>query len=130
MLLIFKIGVYPLTFMFPKAPTFIMWKLTIFFGLFGVLLLISGFALKKGLIGLVKPRGIDMPGFIWPRIDIYYSVVFLALAITNAWYVLFMSADQWVNFRLFAPLPILVCYTVLVSFLVSKDIIKHERNVA
>lgn len=116
--------------MLPNAPVFIMWKLTIFYGLFGVLLMTSGFALKKGLIGLIKPSGIDMPVFIWPRIDIYYSVVFLVLAITNAWFVLFMSADQWVNFKLFAPLPILVCYTVLVSFLVSKDIITHERNVA
>ena len=130
MLLIFEIGVYPLTFMLPNAPSFIMWKLTIFYGLFGALLVISGFSLKNGLIGLVKPSGIDMPVFIWPRIDIYYSFVFQVLAITNAWFVLFMPADQWVNFKLFAPLPILVCYTVLVSFLVSKDIIRHERNVA
>ncbi len=126
-LLIFEIGIYPLILLLPNVSEIIMWKLTIFYGLFGVLLMISGLVLKKGLIGLIKPSGIDLPVFIWPRIDIYYSVVFLVLAAANTWFVLFMTIDQWVNFKMFAPDLILVCYTVLVSFLVSKDIVKNER---
>ena len=129
-LLIFEFGVYPFTFLLPNAPEFIMWKLTIFYGLFGAILIISGFVSKRGLIGLVKPMGIDMPDFIWLRIDVYYSIVFLLLAILNAWFVLFMTQEQWVNFKLFAPYPVLVFYTIIVSLLVSKDIIKNEQKVA
>jgi intracellular septation protein A len=128
-LLIFEIGLYPFTFLLPSAPEFIMWKLTIFYGLFDVVLLISGVVSKRGLIGLVKPQGIDMPVFIWPRIDVYYSIVFILLAIVNVWFVLFMTEEQWFNFKFFTPYPILVVYTVIVSILVSKDIIKNEQKV-
>ena len=124
-LLIFEFGVYPFTFLIPNSPEFIMWKLTIYYGLFGVVLMISGFVSKRGLIGLVKPKGIDMPVFIWPRIDVYYSIVFLLIAILNVWFVLFMTEAQWVNFKLFVPYPVLVFYTVIVSLLVGKDIIKY-----
>jgi intracellular septation protein A len=91
-----------------------MWKLTIQYGLFGIVLLISGIALKRSLIGLIRPQGLDVLVLIWPRIDMYYAVIFLVLA----------------NFRFFAPYPVLVVYTVVVSLLVSNDIIKHEQNVA
>jgi intracellular septation protein A len=129
-LLIFELGVYPFTFLLPNIPELIMWKLTIFYGLFGVVLLISGVVFKRGLIGLVKPQGIDMPVFIWPRIDVYYSIIFLLLAMTNVWFVLFMTEEQWFNFKFFTPYPVLVLYTVIVSILVSKDIIKNEQKVA
>ena len=129
-LLIFQFGVFPFTFLFPNDPGFIQWKLTYYYGLFGVALMISGFVSKKGIIGLVKPRGIEMPVFIWPKIDVYYSVVFLLLAIVNAWFVLFMTEDQWVNFHLFGDFPVLVFYTIIVSLLVSKEIVKYEKKVA
>jgi intracellular septation protein A len=104
-----------------------MWKLTIQYGLLGIVLLISGIALKRSLIGLIRPQGLDVLVLIWPRIDMYYAVIFLVLAILNVWFVLFMTED---NFRFFAPYPVLVVYTVVVSLLVSNDIIKHEQNVA
>ena len=92
--------------------------------------MVSGFVSKRGLIGLVNPQGIDMPVFIWPRIDLYYSIIFLSLAILNVWFVLFMTEEQWVNFKLFAPYPVLVVYSVIVSLLVSKDIIQNAQKVA
>jgi intracellular septation protein A len=130
LLLIFEICVYPFSLLLPHSPQFIMWKLTIQYGLLGIVLLISGIALKRSLIGLIRPQGLDVLVLIWPRIDMYYAVIFLVLAILNVWFVLFMTAEQWVNFRFFAPYPVLVVYTVVVSLLVSNDIIKHEQNVA
>ena len=129
-LLVFLICIYPITFTFPEDPNFIKWKITIFYGLFGVLLMVSGFVFKKGIIGLVKPSGVKIPAFIWPKIDVYYSVVFLILAILNAWFVIFMSVEQWLKFRLSAPTLVLACCTVLISLLVSNDIIKHQRKTA
>ncbi len=129
-LLVFGLVVFPLTYLLPNDPEFIMWKLTLYYGLFGVALVISGFISKRGLIGLVKPRGIEMPVSIWPKIDVYYSVIFLLLATANAWFVLFMTEEQWVNFKLFVDFPVLVFYTIIVSLLVSKDIIKYENKIA
>jgi intracellular septation protein A len=105
-----------------------MWKITIYHGTFGLLLLFFGSVFKRGLIGLVKPKGIDIPTFIWPKIDIYYSIVFILLAIINALVVLFMSEGQWVNFKLFVPFPSLIIFTVIVSLFVSKDIINYEQQ--
>ena len=129
-LLVFGLVVFPLTYLLPNDPEFIKWKMTFYYGLFGVALVISGFVLKRGLIGLVKPRGIVVPVCIWPKIDVYYSVIFLLLAIANAWFVLFMTEEQWVNFKLFVDFPVLVFYTIIVSLLVSKDITKYENKVA
>ena len=129
-LLIFEIGLYPFTFLLPSIPELILWKPTIYYGLFGFVLMLFGVVSKKGLIGLVRPKGIDMPVFIWPKIDVYYSIVFLILAISNVWFVLFMTEEQWFNFKLFAPYPVLMVYTVIVSLLVSRDIIRYEQKVA
>jgi len=128
--LVFSFAIYPLTFLFPNDPKLIAWKITYYYGLFGILLLLSRQFTKKGLIGLVRSSGVDAPRVIWLKVDIYYSIVFIVLAIINSWFVLFMSTDQWVNFRLFVPFPALVVYTVIVSMLVNKDIINHEKGIA
>ena len=101
------LAVFPLTYLLPDNPVFIKWKITFYYGLFGVALIVSGILSKRGLIGLLNPKGIDMPMFIWPKIDIYYSVVFISLPVANGWFALFMTETQWVNFKLFVPLPVL-----------------------
>lgn len=125
---LFSLAVYPFTFLFQDDPSLIKWKITFYYGLFGLALIISGVFSKKGLIGLIKPSGIDMPIFIWPKVDIYYSVVFLMLAISNAGVALFLTEDVWVNFKLLVPFPAIVIYTLVVSFLVSLKIIRYEQK--
>jgi intracellular septation protein len=127
---LFSMAIFPLTLVLKNDPFLIQWKPTYYYGLFGISLIISGLLSKKGLIGLIKPNGIDMPLFIWPKIDLYYSVVFLLIAFSNALVVLFMSEDVWVNFKLLVPLPSLVVYSIIVSLLVSVNIIKYEKHKA
>jgi intracellular septation protein A len=126
--LIFGLLLSPLALYLPIDIVFIKWKTTFYDGLFSIVLLVSGLASKRGLIGLVKPSGIDMPQFIWPKIDIYFSVVFMFFAIANSWIAIFATEEQWVDFNLFVSFPMLLICTVFVSFLVSINIIKYERK--
>jgi intracellular septation protein len=129
-LLVFQLIVFPLTYLLPADPAFIKWKISFYYGLFGIALIISGIYTKRGIIGLLKPKGINMPEFIWPKIDLYFSVVFILLALLNAWFVLYMTENHWVNFKLFVPVPVLAIYTIFVSLLVSKNIIENEQKIA
>lgn len=126
--LLFSLAIYPLTFLFPSDPQRIMWKITFYHGIFGIFLIAFSFVSKRGVIGLIRSKGVAIPDFIWPKIDIYYSIIFILLAVINAWFVLFMSVDQWVDFKLFVPFPVLVFYSVIVFMLVSKNIIEHEQK--
>ncbi len=126
--LLFSFSIYPLTFIFFTDPQHIMWKITFYHGIFGVFLLVFSFVSKKGITGLIFSKRIAIPNSIWPKIDFYYSIVFILLASINAWFVLFASEDQWVDFKLFVPFPVMVFYSVIVYLLIRGEIVQHEQK--
>ncbi len=126
--LIIQIGIFPFTLLLPNTPELIAWLPTVYHGITGIVMLLTGLLSRRGLIGLVKPQGIVMPASIWPRIDRYFSIVFLLLAISNACFVVFGTESQWVRFSVLIPFPYIVICTVIVSLMVSRDIMRIERE--
>jgi intracellular septation protein len=70
--------------------SFIKWKPTVLYWVFSVILLFSNLLFHKNL-----------PVQVWNRLNLLWSLFFLALGFLNLYVAFNYSTDSWVNFKLF-----------------------------
>jgi intracellular septation protein len=63
--------------------TFIMWKPTVLYSLFGLLLIASLYVGKKPAIQRLMESQIELPGPIWRRVTLYFALFCIVLAALN-----------------------------------------------
>src|SRR6476660_6603784 len=81
-----------------QDETFIKWKPTVLYTLFGAVLAVGKLAFRRDLIaGLL--RDITLPAPVWSTVTWSWVGCFVAMAVAN-WYVAFhFPTDTWVNFK-------------------------------
>ena len=95
-----------------QDETFIKLKPTIIYVLFGALLL-GGLALGKSLLELVFDQVFDLDAEGWRKLDLALIWFFFALAVLNEIVWRTQTTDFWVNFKVFAILPITLVFGAL-----------------
>src|SRR6185369_5756513 len=81
-----------------QDETFIKWKPTVLYGLFGAILAFGKLVLGRDLIAYLL-KGITLPAGVWTRVTWAWTAFFATMAFAN-WYVAFHYAtDTWVNFK-------------------------------
>ncbi len=92
------IGVFGGATLILQDETFIKWKPTVLYGLFGAILAIGKLARGSDLIAHLL-KGIVLPAPVWTRVTWSWTAFFAIMAFAN-WYVAFnYSTDTWVNFK-------------------------------
>lgn len=81
--------------------TFIKWKPTVLYWLFCATLLFSNLLFKKNLMRSLLQEKMALPVHIWDRLNLSWSLLFLALGFINLYVAFNYSTDAWVNFKLF-----------------------------
>lgn len=81
--------------------TFIKWKPTILYWLFSTILLFSNLLFKKNLMRSLLQEKMALPVHIWDRVNLSWSLLFMALGFINLYVAFNYSTDSWVNFKLF-----------------------------
>src|SRR6267142_4596193 len=66
-----------------QDETFIKWKPTVLYWLFGVTLTIAGIAFKKNLIRSMMEHQISLPDFVWNRLLVSWIVFFVVMGALN-----------------------------------------------
>ena len=91
--------------------TFIKWKPTVLYWLFGAVLLVGRVAFRRNLIsGLVKD--LTLPDALWTRITWAWIAFFAFMGAAN-WYVAFhFETDTWVNFKVWGGIGLFVLFAV------------------
>jgi intracellular septation protein len=98
---------------------FIKVKPTIIYVLFGVVLL-SGLALGKPLLGMVFDSVFHLTEEGWRRLTLRWALFFFALAILNEIVWRSQSTDVWVNFKVFGVVPLTFLFAALQYPLLAK----------
>jgi len=104
---------------------FIKIKPTIIYGVFGVVMLVSQFMLKKNLIRQAMEEQIKLPDPVWHKLGVAWIVFFAGLACLNLLvaFVLFKdNTPAWVNFKLFGMLGLTFAFIVAQTVFLSKYI--------
>jgi len=79
--------------------TFIKWKPTVLYWLFGVVLLVGRLVFRRNLIGALLPD-LVLPEPVWARITWAWVVFLGAMGAANLYIASRFPTDVWVNFKI------------------------------
>ena len=79
--------------------TFIKWKPTVLYWLFGVVLLVGRLGFRRNLIGALLPD-LVLPEAVWARITWAWVAFLGAMGAANLYIASHFPTDVWVNFKI------------------------------
>lgn len=105
---------------FLRDPTFIKWKPTVLNWLFGLVFLGSQFIGDKPVIQRMLSAQIELPTFVWRRLNLAWVTFFLTIGTVNLYVAYSYEESVWVNFKLFGMLGLTVVFVLLQSVYLSR----------
>ncbi len=109
-----------------QDETFIKWKPTVLYWLFGIALIVASLLFKKNLIRAMMEKQISMPDAIWDKLNTAWAVFFLLLGGLNLFIAYQFTTEVWVNFKLFGTMILMFAFIVGQSLMISKYITTNE----
>jgi len=98
--------------LFLKDETFIKWKPTVLYWLFGAVLAVGATIFRRNLIRLVLSEQMQLPERIWARLNWSWIVFFAFMGAMNLYVAYNYSTDLWVNFKLFGGMGLMLVFVV------------------
>lgn len=99
---------------------FIMWKPSVLYWCFALILLFSNLFLKKNLVQMALSKQVELKNKFWNVINWYTSIFFVLLGFINLYVAYNFSEDTWVNFKLFGITGLLFIYMIFLGLYISK----------
>lgn len=112
--------------LFFHNPTFIKWKPTALYWLFGAVLLVSAFVFRRNLIRKMLEAQIQLPDSVWARLNLAWAGFFLAMGLINLYVAYSFSEETWVNFKLFGATGLMLAFVLGQGVYLSRHI--EETN--
>lgn len=108
-----------------QDETFIKWKPTVLYWLFGAVLLVSAL-FGKNLIRLMMQSQVTAPDHVWSKLNLSWVGFFAVMGIVNLYVAYNFSTDSWVNFKLFGGLGAMLVFVLLQGLMISRYIQDSE----
>ena len=113
--------------LFFHNPTFIKWKPTALYWMFGGVLLGSTVLLKRNLIRKMLEAQIVLPDAIWGRLNLAWALFFISMGVLNIYVAYSFSEEAWVNFKLFGGMGLMLAFVLGQGFYLSRYL-EEEKN--
>ena len=111
-----------------RDETFIKWKPTVLYWLFGLTLLISEAAFKKNLIRSMMEKQVTAPDAIWRKLLGGWIVFFVVMGVLNLYVAYGYSTDTWVNFKLFGGIGLMIAFVIGQAILLAPHMKEKESE--
>ncbi len=99
-----------------QDEVFLKWKVSIVNWLFAAAFLGSQFIGKKTIIEHMMGTNMELPSFVWVRLNLAWAVFFTAMGIVNLLVAFNFDTDTWVNFKLFGMLGLTLVFVIAQGF--------------
>jgi intracellular septation protein len=108
-----------------QDETFIKWKPTVLYWLFGAVLA-GALAFRRNLIRVMLSEQVQLPDAVWSRLNWSWIGFFAFMGALNLYVAYNFSTDHWVNFKLFGGMGLMLVFVlgqalVLARFIEEKD---------
>jgi len=100
--------------------TFIKWKPSILYWLFGASLLAGHLVWKKNLLHTLLGTQLEVPSPVWDRLLWAWIVFFALMGIANLAVAYSVPTDTWVNFKLFGLFGLTIVFTLGIGIYLSR----------
>ena len=108
--------------------TFIQWKPTVLYWLFGGVLAVAALAFKKNLVRSMMEHQVSLPDAIWTKVLMSWIGFFAVMGVLNLYVAFNYSTDTWVNFKLFGGIGLMLAFVVLQALMLSKHVQDQDKN--
>jgi len=102
-----------------RDETFIKWKPSVLYWLFGLVFL-GGLAFRANFVRTVMGEGVHLPEAIWTRLAIAWGVFFLGMGTLNLWVAYHFSTAAWVNFKVFGGMGLILAFVLAQALWLSR----------
>ena len=100
--------------------TFIKWKPTVLYWLFGAALLVADRVFGKNLIRAMMGTQIELPDPVWAKLNLSWCLFFVVMGVLNLYVAYSFSTDTWVNFKLFGGTGLMVVFVLAQAVVLSR----------
>jgi intracellular septation protein len=102
-----------------QDETFIKWKPTVLYWLFGAVL--AGAALaRRNLIRAMLSEQMQLPEAVWSRLNASWVGFFAFMGAANLYVAYNYSTDLWVNFKLFGGMGLMLLFVLLQAVFLAR----------
>ena len=105
-----------------QDETFIKWKPTVLYWLFGVALVIADRLFGRNLIRAMMGAQIELPDAVWAKLNLSWGVFFTLMGVLNLYVAYNFSTDTWVNFKLFGGTGLMLVFVLAQAVVLSRFI--------
>src|SRR3954468_1168291 len=102
--------------------TFIKWKPTVLYWMFGIVLSASQLGFRRNLMRAMLGEQVRMPEFAWRRLNWSWVGFFAFMGAANLYVAFTFPTDTWVSFKLFGGMGMLVLFVLLQALYLSRYI--------
>ena len=114
------IGVFGGATLLLQDETFIKWKPTVLYWLFGAVLATSALVFRRNLIRSMLSEQMQLPDAVWSRLNLSWAGFFAFMGAANLYVAYNYSTDLWVNFKLFGGVGLMLLFVVAQSLFLAK----------
>ena len=105
-----------------QDETFIKWKPTVLYWLFGAVLAVSSLLFRRNLIRKLMEEQVSLPDRVWGQLNASWIGFFALMGAANLIVAFNFATDTWVNFKLFGGMGLMLAFVVGQSLLLAKYI--------
>lgn len=91
---------------------YIKWKPTVIYWIFALVFLMSSLIGKKPLIQRLLGGKMDLPKYVWSRLNLVWALFFLLMGVVNVYVLYHFNTNTWVNFKLFGTLGLTILFLI------------------
>ena len=113
---------------FLRDPTFIKWKPTVLNWMFGLVFLFSQWIGKAPIIQRLMGEQIELPSFVWKRLNLAWSLYFLLIGGVNLYVAYTFEESVWVNFKLFGMLGLTIVFILVQSVYLTRHLPQTDEG--
>jgi len=105
-----------------RDETFIKWKPTVLYWLFGVVLLASDLIFRRNLIRAMLGAQVQLPNPVWTKLNWAWVGFFAFMGALNLYVAFNFPTDLWVNFKLFGGMGLMLLFVIAQALFLARYI--------
>ena len=105
-----------------QDETFIKWKPTVLYWMFGLVLAGAALLFRRNLIRAMLSEQVQLPEPIWSRLNWSWIGFFAFMGAANPYVAYNYSTDLWVNFKLFGGMGLMLLFVLAQGLVLARHI--------